>query len=309
MPPARREIGPHRHHGRPGSRQIDLHRGHRQHGRGAAPQAGGAGHRPFVGAQRRLDSRRQNPHGEHLQQPFGLREALALGGIARRSGPKDSRDDRAVRGRGIRRHLHRNGGRRTVGNRRALDGGPLHAIADFRCGRRTARHQARHHGDGRPDGHHQGRRREHTQGRTGTDPVPGGLEAFPRTRIGMAAQGLHLVGGGPDGAGGGLERRGGVPRPHSEKRLFPAQPQPAEQILDVRVDQRGAARKFLPRPGRGGVHRSVRETRAGGQNLVVHRRQGVAGDLFQGRPDAGMTRVTVRRAGCRQVDMPIIQPL
>ena len=84
---------------------------------------------------------------------------------------------------------------------------------------------------------------------------------------------------------------------------------PAEQILDVRVDQRGAARKFLPRPGRGGVHRSVRETRAGGQNLVVHRRQGVAGDLFQGRPDAGMTRVTVRRAGCRQVDMPIIQPL
>jgi|GEM_PF-5364574 len=75
------------------------------------------------------------------------------------------------------------------------------------------------------------------------------------------------------------------------------------------TDQRGAARKFLPRPGRGGVHRSVRETRAGGQNLVVHRRQGVAGDLFQGRPDAGMTRVTVRRAGCRQVDMPIIQPL
>ena len=123
------------------------------------------------------------------------------------------------------------------------------------------------------------------------------------------AQTQFLVGGGPDGAGGGLERRGGVPRPHSEKRLFPAQPQPAEQILDVRVDQRGAARKFLPRPGRGGVHRSVRETRAGGQNLVVHRRQGVAGDLFQGRPDAGMTRVTVRRAGCRQVDMPIIQPL
>ena len=28
---------------------------------------------------------------------------------------------------------------------------------------------------------------------------------------------------------------------------------------------------------------------AGGQNLVVHRRQGVAGDLFQGYPDAGMT--------------------
>ena len=54
---------------------------------------------------------------------------------------------------------------------------------------------------------------------------------------------------------------------------------------------------------------SVRETRAGGQNLVVHHRQGVAGDLFQGRPDAGMTRVTVRQAGCRQVDMPIIQPL
>ena len=42
---------------------------------------------------------------------------------------------------------------------------------------------------------------------------------------------------------------------------------------------RRCARSFLPRPGRGGVHRSVRETRAGGQNLVVHRRQGSCWNL------------------------------
>lgn len=58
--------------------------------------------------------------------------------------------------------------------------------------------------------------------------------------------------------------------------------QPPEQILDVRVDQRSAAQLVLPRPGGRSAHRGVRKARAGGQNIVVHRRQGAAGHLFQG---------------------------
>ena len=65
------------------------------------------------------------------------------------------------------------------------------------------------------------------------DPVPGGTEAVPRARVGLAAQSIHLLGRGRDGARRGMERRRGVPRPHPGQRLFPPQPQPPEQILDV----------------------------------------------------------------------------
>ena len=146
-------------------------------------------------------------------------------------------------------------------------------------------------------------------GRTRQNPVSGGAAALPGAGIGLAAQSLHLLGRSRNGTGRGMERRRGVPRPHRGQRLLPTQPQPPEQILDVRVDQRSAAQLVLPRSRGRIAHRRIRTARAGRQDLVVHRRQGVAGDLFQGRPDAGMTRVTVRRAGCRQVDMPIIQPL
>ena len=116
----------------------------------------------------------------------------------------------------------------------------------------------------------------------GPHAVPGSAAAFPAARIGLAAQGLYLFGRGRNGSRGGLERRGGVSRPHSRQRLFPAQPQPAEQVLDVRDDQRSAARQFLPRSGRRGPYRGVRETGARGPHFVVRRRQGAAGTLLQG---------------------------
>ena len=63
---------------------------------------------------------------------------------------------------------------------------------------------------------------------------------------------------------------------------FLAQPQPPEQILDVRVDQRSATQLVLPRSRGRIAHRRIRTARAGRQDLVVHRRQRAAGHLFQG---------------------------
>lgn len=54
--------------GAPGAGKSTFIEAVRQHGHLAAAQARRAGHRPFVGTQRRLDSRRQNPHGEHFGQ-------------------------------------------------------------------------------------------------------------------------------------------------------------------------------------------------------------------------------------------------
>ena len=75
-------------------------------------QAGGTGHRPQLGAQRRFDPRRQDPHGEHLVQSQGLHPPLPFGRVAGRRGPQNARNDHPVRSRRIRRHLHRNGRRR-----------------------------------------------------------------------------------------------------------------------------------------------------------------------------------------------------
>ena len=50
-----------------------------------------------------------------------------------------------------------------VGNGRAFDGRSVHAVADFGRRRRVAGHQARDHGDGRPHGDYQSRRREYPQ--------------------------------------------------------------------------------------------------------------------------------------------------
>ena len=59
------------------------------------------------------------------------------------------------------------------------------------------------------------------------------------------------------GLEGGVGRRGAVPRTHRAQRLLHAQPQPAEQILDVRDDQRDAAQRLLSRPARGSKRRSA----------------------------------------------------
>ena len=110
----------------------------------------------------------------------------------------------------------------------------------------------------------------------------GGAAALPSAGIGLAAQSLHLLGRSRNGTGRGMERRRRVPRPHRGQRLLPTQPQPPEQILDVRVDQRSAAQLVLPRSRGRIAHRRIRTARAGRQDLVVHRRQRAAGHLFQG---------------------------
>lgn len=68
--------------------EIDLHRSRRQYGHLAQAQAGGTGHRPQLGAQRRFDPRRQDPHGEHLVQSQGLHPPLPFGRVARRRSPQ-----------------------------------------------------------------------------------------------------------------------------------------------------------------------------------------------------------------------------
>ncbi len=131
-------------------------------------------------------------------------------------------------------------------------------------------------------------------------PVPeSGWRPKVYTCVGVAATGLEEV-------WKGVEE---LPRPHPGQTAISSTTATARTNTGCTSRSTKCCATFLPRPGGRSARRGVRKARAGGQNIVVHRRQGVAGDLFQGRPDAGMTRVTVRRAGCRQVDMPIIQPL
>ena len=113
LPAACREIGTHRHHGRPGSRKIDLHRSRRQHGHLAAStswrywpstpsseRSGGS----ILGDKTRMESISSQSQGLHPPLPFGR--------VARRRSPQNPRDDHPVRSCRIRRHLHRNGRRR-----------------------------------------------------------------------------------------------------------------------------------------------------------------------------------------------------
>ncbi len=89
VPAACREIGPHRHHGRPGSRQIDLHRSHRQHGRSlrhklavlaidpSSERSGGS----ILGDKTRMESISGNPDVFIRPSP----SAGSLGGVARKT--------------------------------------------------------------------------------------------------------------------------------------------------------------------------------------------------------------------------------
>ena len=194
--------------------------------------------------------------------------AGSLGGVA-----QDTRDDHPVRSRGLRRGIHRDGGRRAVGDGRALDGRHVHAVADFGCRRRVTRASSAASwrwptswSSPRPTARTSTRPnwpRPSSKGHCGCSPCPnraGGpkytpARPWPRRgskRYGKASRSSSTTSG---------------------QRLFPPQPQPPEQILDVRVDQRSAAQLVLPRPGGRNTHRGVRKARTGGQNIVVHRRQ------------------------------------
>ena len=223
----------------PGAGKLDLHRGHRQHGHLAAAQTGGAGHRPLVGTQRGLNPRRQNPHGEHFGQPRRLHPSLPFGRVAGRRGTQDTRDDRpGAKPRASTWYSSRRWASGRVRDGRALDGRHVHAVADFGCRRRVRQGIKRGIMEmadimviTKADGEN-----IHKAELAKTQ-LQGALRLFPVPESGLAAQSIHLLGRGRDGARRGMERRRGVPRPHPGQRLFPPQPQPPEQILDVRVDQ------------------------------------------------------------------------
>ena len=61
-----------------------------------------------------------------------------------------------------------------------------------------------------------------------------------------------------NGTRGGVERRRRVPRLHSGERILHAQPQPSEQVLDVRNHRRGVEEQLLPQPADRTPHHGAR---------------------------------------------------
>ena len=84
---AHRRRHPHRHQRTARRRQVDLHRGLRPPRDRRRPRRRGARGRPVVHPQRRLDPRRQDPHGDAGPRPEGVHPAVALRWGARRRRP------------------------------------------------------------------------------------------------------------------------------------------------------------------------------------------------------------------------------
>ena len=166
-----------------GSRQVHVHRGHRQHGRIAAPQARGAGHRPssersggsILGDKTRMESICNNP--SVFVRPSLRRDRWAAWPARRAKRSCCAR---------LPGSMSSSSRRWASGSRRppCIRWWTSSCCCRSRARGRIAGHQARHHGDGRPDGHHQGRRREHPQGGTGADAVPKRAEAVPGAESG-----------------------------------------------------------------------------------------------------------------------------
>ena len=85
---------------------------------GARAPGGGAGRRPVVQPDRRLDPGRQDPDGAPGRRPGGLRPALPHRRHARRGRQGDPRVDRGDGGGGLRRGAGGDGRRRPVRDRR-----------------------------------------------------------------------------------------------------------------------------------------------------------------------------------------------
>ena len=113
---------------------------------------------PSSHPQRRLDPRRQDPHGDAGPRPEGVHPALALRRRARRRRPPHPRGAAALRGRRLRRGPRRDRRRRPE---RGGGGRPRRPVRAPRLARRRGRpagHQARDHGAGRPRGGDEGGR-------------------------------------------------------------------------------------------------------------------------------------------------------
>ena len=106
----------------PGVGKSHLHRPARHQPHRRRPPGRGARRRPLQHPHRRLDPRRQDPHGAAGGRPRRLHPPLAGGRHARRRGPGDPRDDPGVRGGRLRRGPGRDGRRRPVRDRRGRHG-------------------------------------------------------------------------------------------------------------------------------------------------------------------------------------------
>ena len=106
-----------RHHRRARRRQIDHDRRARHIPHPAGTQDRGARSRPVLGPHRRIDSRRQDPHGAAVLRSSRVHPPLAGRRHARRRGGKDARDHADLRGGGLRRRAGGNHRHRPVGDR------------------------------------------------------------------------------------------------------------------------------------------------------------------------------------------------
>ena len=77
------------------------------------------------------------------------------------------------------------------------------------------------------------------------------------------------------------KRRRRVPRLHSGERILHAQPQPSEQVLDVRNHRRGVEEQLLPQPADRTPHHGARAKSARRQSQLVRRGARIAGALLQ----------------------------
>ena len=124
--PAHRRRGPRRHHAaRPARASRRSSRRSAMHLVDARPPGRGARGRPVEHAHRRLDPRRQDPHGASSpRSPDAFIRPSPSGRHARRRRPPHPRGDAAVRGRRLRRRARRDGRRRPVRGRGRRHGRP-----------------------------------------------------------------------------------------------------------------------------------------------------------------------------------------
>ena len=115
--PGHRQGGARRHHRHARRRQVDHHRRARHLSDRERPQGRGAGGRPLVHPHRRLDPRRQDPHGAAGERRERLHPPLARRRHARRRRGENPRDHADLRGRGLRRDPGRDRRHRAVGDR------------------------------------------------------------------------------------------------------------------------------------------------------------------------------------------------